>query len=274
MTIVAEHNVDPQMRRLYDEHYIKLNPLLPYLASASGGQVYSCRHLVTQPEYLRSAFYREWAEPQGWWDYAGVTVVRQDHCSAAVGFTRAKQDQVFSNSNLELLDLLAPHLVRAAQIQDLLGIERQYSRDLASLVEACQCAILILDSEARVIEANPAASALLARNEGLIDKQGLRFAGQPVRALNDAVRAACSRTGVRRGATIPVKRRPGRRPLLLYVLPLADPPAMPLVGIYSARAAVFLLDPERPPIGRLDTFAASYQLTSARVSGYPTSGLR
>ena len=144
MTIVAEHNVDPQMRRLYDEHYIKLNPLLPYLASASGGQVYSCRHLVTQPEYLRSAFYREWAEPQGWWDYAGVTVVRQDHCSAAVGFTRAKQDQVFSNSNLELLDLLAPHLVRAGrQIQDLLGIERQYSRDLASLVEACQCAILI-----------------------------------------------------------------------------------------------------------------------------------
>ncbi len=119
MTVLVEHDVDQAMRRLYDEHYSRLNPLLPYLGSVEGGEVYCTRHLVTRKEYLRSRFYQEWAMPQGWFDYAGVTLIRQPDASAAIGFTRSSTGRVFDDHALLLLRRLAPHLRRTAQIQNL-----------------------------------------------------------------------------------------------------------------------------------------------------------
>lgn len=263
LSILVERNVDAGMRRLYDEHYIKLNPLLPHLASAGSGEVYSCRHLVTQPEYLKSDFYREWAEPQEWFDYAGVTIVRRNYSSAAIGFTAAKQGYIFSDTSLRVLDTLAPHLVRAWEIQDLIEQEKQSRHDLASLVEAVRCGIVIVDSEARVVEANPAAEEALARNSGMAVWNRVLGAGRTTTALHAAIRIACGRNGPPRGATVAVKRGPGRRSLAVYVLPLADPAGRLIAALRPARAAVLIVDPERPAIGPLDSFATVYQLTDA-----------
>jgi DNA-binding CsgD family transcriptional regulator/PAS domain-containing protein len=263
LSILVERNVDAGMRRLYDEHYIKLNPLLPHLASAGSGEVYSCRHLVTQPEYLKSDFYHEWAEPQEWFDYAGVTIVRRDHASAAMGFTSGKRDYVFPDASLTVLNILAPHLVRASEIQDLFERERQSHRDLASIVEALRCGIVIVDSEARVMEANPAAEETLASNSGITVRNRVLAAGRTTTVLHGAIRIACGRDGPPCGATVAVKRGPGRRPLAVYVLPLSDPAGRLITALRPARAAVLIVDPERPAIGPLDGFASVYQLTDA-----------
>ena len=108
LTILIEHNVDAQSRQAYDLHYIKLNPLLPYLASIESGQTYCCRHLVTRPEYLQSAFYQEWAKLVHWFDYAGVTLIRRPDTSAAIGFTRVQRAGVFDDDGLRMFKLLAP----------------------------------------------------------------------------------------------------------------------------------------------------------------------
>ena len=115
MSVLVEHNVDARMQRQYQQHYVRRNPLLPHLASTRDGNIYTCRHLVTQPEYLRGEFYQEWAAPQGWFDYAGVTMIRQDQASAAIGFTRGGPGNIFDDASLDLLQRLAPHLTRSGK---------------------------------------------------------------------------------------------------------------------------------------------------------------
>src|SRR6202020_2089498 len=107
---------------------------------------------------------------------------------------------------LRVLDTLAPHLVRAWEIQDLIEQEKQSRHDLASLVEAARCGIVIVDSEARVVEANPAAEEALARNSGMAVRNRVLGAGRTTTALHGAIRVACGGNGPPCGATVAVNR--------------------------------------------------------------------
>ena len=265
IALLIENNVDTQMRRLYQEHYVGLNPLLPHLASFGEGEVYSCRHLVTQPEYLHGEFYREWAEPQDWFDYAGVTMIRQDQTSAAIGFTRAGRGNVFDDASLNLFRRLAPHLARAARIMQLMEREARSRRDLAGLIERARYGVLIVDAEARVIETNPVAASLLARKDGLASKGRTLTAGEATALLHGAIREACGRRSdypARR--TVRVNRVLGRRPLVLQIVPfrVSESPAR-LLALLPARAAVFVIDPESEPRGAIEIMAEAYHLTAA-----------
>jgi DNA-binding CsgD family transcriptional regulator len=265
MTVLVQHNVDHRMRHLYDQHYVRLNPLLPYLGSVRDGDVYSCRHLVVRPEYLRSEFYQTWAAPQEWFDYAGVTLIRESSTSAAVGFTRSGSGNIFDDSSLDLIRRLAPHLTRAAELQRMIERERQSRRDLAALIEATRYAFLILDSGLRVLQANAAAEALLARQDGLSYRRTSLWADGASSALEAAVRAACRRdTTGPVGTTLAVPRGPGRRPLILQVVPFEGREAVATFsGLNPATAAVFVIDPEKAPGGAMDIFTAIHQLTGA-----------
>ncbi len=265
MSVLVEHNVDARMQRQYQQHYVRRNPLLPHLASTRDGNIYTCRHLVTQPEYLRGEFYQEWAAPQGWFDYAGVTMIRQDQASAAIGFTRGGPGNIFDDASLDLLQRLAPHLTRAAKILQMIEREGQSRMDLARLIGATRYGVLIVDSESRVQEANGVAEGLLARREGLSCKGRVIQAGEATSAVQAAVRAACRPNGnAPAGATVRVHRGPSRRPLVLQIMPLSAPGSVAAsLALLPSRAAIFVVDPENVAHGSIEILADTYQLTMA-----------
>jgi DNA-binding CsgD family transcriptional regulator len=269
MAALIEINVDRPMLLLYHEHYVRLNPLLPHLASFRDGEVYSCRHLVVRPDYLRGEFYQEWAGPQGWFDYAGVTLIRKRHTSAAVGFTRLGNGNVFDDPSLHLIRRLAPHLARAAELQRMMESERESRRDLTRLIGRIRCGFLIVDSGMRVLEANPAGQALLAKNEGLTYREGKLAARETTGTLQAAVRGACgNETAHPAGATLAVNRGAGRRPLVLQIVRLAghkngSAPEEMFSALLPSTAAVFVIDPEKEAGSVLDIFVAIHQITAA-----------
>ena len=263
MNMLAQHNIDTPMRRLYDQHYVRLNPLLPYLASFGDGQVYSCRHLVVRQEYLRSEFYREWAAPQGMFDYAGVTVIRRNQTSAAVGFTRSGEGNVFDDQSLQVIRGLAPHLTRAVEIQRLMEQQRKQRDDLALLLGSVRCGFLVVDAGLRVLAANPIAEALLEKEDGLTYRHQTLATLDSTGPLQNATRAACRRDRPS-GATLPVERGPGRRPLILQIVPMSGshPDGM-FFAFLPATAAIFIVDPESETPGALELFAQIHRLTAA-----------
>ena len=258
MNLLVEQGVDATMRERYQEYYIGLNPLLPYLASAGNGELYCCRHLVMKRDYQDSEFYRDFAAPQDWFDYAGVTLIREGTVSAAVGFTRGGLANVFDDASLQLLRRLAPHLTRATQIQRLLEREGRLKRDFASVVNATRFGVAIVDAAARLVEVNKAAETLLARMDGIRSGGGVLLAGPETDRLHAAIRSAGTT-----GATLRVDRGPGRRALALYVMPLRENSPTAFFHSPGARAAVFMVDPEQPHEGSLSLFAQTYRLTLA-----------
>ena len=257
MNFLVEHGVDAAMRDRYRQYYIGLNPLLPYLASAGNGELYCCRHLVMEPDYQQGEFYQDFAAPQDWFDYAGVTLIREGTISAAIGFTRGGHKNVFDDSSLQLLRSLAPHLTQAAQISRLLERERQTRRDFASVAMTTRFGVAIVDASARVLEINRAAETLLARMEGIRSAGGVLLAGAETERLHAAIRSAVS------GSTLRVDRGPGRRALTLYVMPLPEGSPRAFFHTPGRRAAVFMVDPDQRREDSLSSFAQAYLLTLA-----------
>lgn len=263
LNLLVQNDVDQGMRLRYQQHYIGINPLLPYLASAGNGELYCCRHLVTKPDYQQGEFYREFAQPQDWFDYAGVTLIREGEMSAAVGFTRGGHGRVFEDASLELLRRLAPHLTRAAQIQRLIERERRKRADALAVVDEMRFGVAIVDPSARPMEMNRAAQTLAGRMGWFRSASGILMAGDSTAAFHASIRSACrTKDGHASGATLRVERGPERRPLTLHILPLAEA-GTGFFHFSPARAVVFMIDPEDQPASSLHLFAETYKLTVA-----------
>jgi DNA-binding CsgD family transcriptional regulator len=256
LNILLEQGVDAATRDRYQQYYIGLNPLLPYLASAGNGELYCCRHLVMKRDYQGGEFYQDFAAPQDWFDYAGVTLIREGTVSAAIGFTRGGHANIFDDPSLQLLMRLAPHLTRATQIRRLLEREGQSKRDFASVVNTTRFGVAIVDASARLVEINKAAEALLARRDGIRSASGVLLAGAETERLHVAIRSAT-------GSTLRVDRGPGRRALALYVMPLVEDSPRAFFHFTVPRAAVFIVDPEQRHEGASSLFGQTYRLTLA-----------
>ncbi len=275
MNVLIERNVDADMRRSYLQHYITLNPVLPFLSSTAAGETYSCSHLVSRPQYLQSEFYQDWATRQDWFDYAGITLIQQPGVSAATGFTRAKPGNVFDGDSVEFLRRLAPHLVRVARIQQLLDGTRAVRADLTRLLGAARFGAMIVDADARIRYANPAAEILLARREGIGNEGGFLAAGAATKALRGALRASARReTASYTGRTLVAERGHGRRSLILHVIPVLGEERSTMLAVHSATALVFVVDPEAGLDGSIEMFGDAYRLTQAerRVLGRLATG--
>ncbi len=263
ISFLIERNVDPQMGEDYREHYIGLNPLLPYLASTQTGEVFATRHLVTDPNYLKSEFYREWAQPQGWFDYAGVTLLRGRDSSAVIGFTRGSEGNAFDDEALGLLRLLAPHLTRVAEIGRLFLRERQATRDLASVLGVARFGVFVVDGALRLLYANPTAETLLERHDGIAYRNGVFSAGTATQALHAAVRAAAKNDAASAGRTIRIERGNARPPLILHVLPVAGDVREKVRPPPASEVIVLAVDPESGLGPAIAIFGDAYRLTTA-----------
>jgi DNA-binding CsgD family transcriptional regulator len=261
--MLLNHNVDPEWSREYIEHYLKLNPLLPYLSTTRTGEIFATRHLVGKSDYLKGQFYNEWARPQRWFDYAGVTMLRGRDSAAAIGFARTGEGNVFDDEALRLLGLLAPHLTRVAAIDRMLARERWTNHDLAAALGATRFGALVLDEAGRLLFANAAAETLLAKRDGIAAQNGMLAAGRATSELRATLAAAAKRGAARGGATFKVERGEERAPLILHALPLAGAARDTVRPPSAAAAIVLVVDPEAGLARSIAAFAEAFGLTRA-----------
>lgn len=156
-----------------------------------------------------------------------------------------------------------PHLRRAVTIADLLQM-RQLRLDLfETAFDALATAIIIVDDEANVIEANAAARRLLEDGR-IVSGTGnrLRVAQAEAHAkLIQAVRISGGDASA--GALgIGVPLNSGVEKSLAYVLPLGGSRLRRGLSA-GGKAAIFIAPPDSAGVPGLDAIAALYQLTAA-----------
>src|SRR5262249_7324453 len=101
--------VAPRYLQLYLDQYAKIDPTAAPMFFSEVGQVATTKDLVPYDEFLRTRFYREWAQPQGWVDSAQSILEKSVTSFAHVSFLRSEATGLVDDAARRRTRLIVPH---------------------------------------------------------------------------------------------------------------------------------------------------------------------
>ena len=267
-SLAALYNVDPLYADAYAQTYYKNDPLNTPVWSIAPGEVRACSYTHTD-SFRASAYYDEFVRPQGWVDLVVTGLARTPNAFSLLALTRSPDAVWLERAQWRLLETLAPHLQRAATIQDLLSGTRATTESLGAAVAAAGFAVFLLTKDCRVAFANAKAEDLVRRQTGLRYERGQLAAATPAltHRLHALARAGSwpGRGNGEIGGTLEISRGENRQPLVAHVIPLAANRVAAVFDIDRPAAAVFIVDPAAGPGAQIQRFAARFGLTPAET---------
>jgi DNA-binding CsgD family transcriptional regulator len=262
-------NCDPFFVDAFVQHYYKLSRFNAAAAAIAPGEVRSATPITQTDSFKASAEFNEFMVPQGWADVVGVGLLRAPNEFRLLCVHRSPDAIWVEPAEWQLLETLAPHLQRAAAIDDLLSRTKATTESLGAAVAAAGFAVFLLTGDCRVVFANAKAEDLVRRGIGLGYEHGRLVATSlalTARLHAFARQAACHKSGeARAGGTIELCRGENRPPLVAHVVPLAPNRTATIFDLDQPAAAVFIVDPAAGLGAQIQHFGARFGLTGAET---------
>nr|OAP95945.1 LuxR family transcriptional regulator [Rhizobium leguminosarum] len=222
--------------------------------------------LVSEGELEQSAFFQEWAKPQGLREACTTKFVHTADRIGLFSTTTWANRPPISAEEQRFLALLSPHLRRASLIGDLLDQTRVTTGIYRGVLDSLAVPIILTGADGAVLHANAHAAKLLDERILLRSRNGVLQAQTPMvsRALLEAIGAAAHADALlgSRGIGLPIST-PGQSPAVAYILPLSEGTAR--AAFRPACAAVFIsttISASPPPE---DVLITLYDLTPAEA---------
>jgi DNA-binding CsgD family transcriptional regulator/PAS domain-containing protein len=237
--LVAERTVamhaspwDFEQLRILNSEYTREIPGGYEVAFGDIDTARSTMELVSENEFQKSRFYREWVAPQGLRDGCVAKFVQTNNLIGMFSLvTRADRDVITADER-RFINLICPHLRRAALINDLLNQSTIAKSIYRATLDNLTTPVFLTDGEGTVTFMNAAGDELVSK--------GSAIASHRVEIFADALRRAAADDGIalgRRGIGVPLSGQ-GEAPLMAYVLPLGHSDIRTMTG--GATVAVFL----------------------------------
>lgn len=222
--------------------------------------------IISEGELEQSAFFQEWAKPQGLREACTTKFVHTADRIGLFSTTTWANRPPISDEEQRFLALLSPHLRRASLIGDLLDHTRVTAGIYRGVLDSLAVPVILAGVDGAILHANAHAVKMLDENKLLRSRSGVLQAHAPMvsRALLDAIAAAAHADAFlgSRGIGLPISA-PGQSPAVAYVLPLSEGTAR--AAFRPACAAVFIsttISASPPPE---DVLIALYDLTPAEA---------
>lgn len=210
---------DPESIALYQAYYGGMDPVFESrLPHAPPGRILLGDAIVPAGAPRRAALDADWSRPRDFGAGAAAVLVRHGSAEAGLYAVRPRARGAFPLEDLEVLELLLPHLTAAVQASLRLAALGDAREAVADALDRWDEAVLLVDGALRVHATNRAADALLAAGDGLAVEPARGPSGGQLRAATPSATAALRR-----------RRRPGA--------PVREPRARPPVGPHRAGAA-------------------------------------
>lgn len=262
----AQSPWDPERMRALQDYQLDA---IPGLREAVIGDVdlpLRTLSVVSEAELDRSAFFQEWAKPQGLREGCTTKFVHTADRIGLFSTTTWANRPPISAEEQRFLALLSPHLRRASLIGDLLDQTRVTAGLYRGTLDSLAVPVLLTGAEGTILHANTHAARMLTEQLLLHSRNGLLQAQTPAvsRALLEAISAAARVDTMlgSRGIGLPISAQ-GQPPAVAYVLPLSEGTAR--AAFKPACAAVFIstkISASPPPE---DVLIALYDLTPAEA---------
>ncbi|WP_052452193.1 helix-turn-helix transcriptional regulator [Noviherbaspirillum autotrophicum] len=257
--------ITPDWVERYALDYAQEDMLAQHIVASPVAHFYASNLDVANPErFPQTRFFREWLEPQGVAYAAGAIVLREGAWCTQIILQRAPAQPAFSRAEVDMLDLLMPHMQRALQMRERFA-ELQLGQDfLAGGLDLLAMPTIFFDEHSRAAHLNKRAKALLAENSLLRLDDGHLVASnvEASRKLNYEIASAIQAS---RGGAAPLNEvvllpRPERLPLMLMVAPLRLD-----AGQAHGAALLFVFDPDDAPSLTADRVRKLFGLSEAEA---------
>jgi len=259
----VNHGYDPDYLKVYFERFA-VNPLFSLGHLRAVGDVYTLAMLVDNKELVESRFYKEWSKPQSLGDFIGLNAVRSKQRAGGISGNRKLSQPRYTEDDVRLLRLLAPHICRTFAISDALDLKSVRANALEATLDGLTSGVYLTDRETRVVYMNRAAEQQIKTGKVL------RIVDQKLLAVGKGARKQLSRAIV--DAITDEATLPGDNSLALSgsdgaglvatILPLNRGDRRSFSGL---AAAVFVQDPVVAPPYAGEAFAKLYGLTGAEL---------
>jgi hypothetical protein len=147
--VTAPYNVDPFYANAYTQHYHEQSPFRPAAKRLSPGQLQTGSFLTQTESFQASAFYNEFFRPQGWADAHAIGLAHTPAASTFLTLQRTAKAISFQPPERHLLETLAPHLKRAAELHQQLAQSRAITDSLGAAISAAGFPVFLLTSGLR-----------------------------------------------------------------------------------------------------------------------------
>jgi DNA-binding CsgD family transcriptional regulator/PAS domain-containing protein len=267
--IFTSYEDAPWLQRYFDT-YLPLNPTrIAVAAYAKAGDIVLTTDFMTQEEYERTRYYREWLQQRDLVDNTVVIIDRSPADFTVLAVHRNRDQGPAGITVRERLALIAPHVIRSVAIGKALDRAKLEAMTFGEVLDRVPSAILLLDESGRVVQANLSARRHLQTGAVLRSAQGILRMQNPLAntALDRAVASAKRGEAApdAQATIIPLQSSTEER-YFASILPLTSGARSRVGDRYRAVAAVFVrrLGPDLP----LDPMplAHSYGLTPRELT--------
>lgn len=146
----------------YRDHFVHLDPYRAAIASASPGSLLLSDQVVPHGSRRHSEYYHDYELPQDRMHAIGSPLGREKDFLLYLGLQRGRRAGPYENHDIETARSLLPHVLRAVQIQRLLGeaVEAQQLSEAA--LDRLQVGVIFVAASGSVRFANAASRQLAA----------------------------------------------------------------------------------------------------------------
>jgi DNA-binding CsgD family transcriptional regulator/PAS domain-containing protein len=254
--------------KTYFLKYAALNPLFVARRLFPVGQAVTAEMLISEEELLQSRFYVEYAQPRKLRHLMTIELLRTGHRSAGISGVRYEHQPPYAAKDIELFQLLSPHLCRACAIADALDLRTITSQVLETTLDNLAAGVYLTDREGRVVYMNSAAERQTRTSNAVqILNNRLSARSRDVsmslsKAIADAARDETASDSGSHAVALPDGDGAG---LVATVLPLDRGMRRTVSTPFAACAAVFIQDPNVAPPLPGEAFAKLYNLTGGEL---------
>jgi DNA-binding CsgD family transcriptional regulator/PAS domain-containing protein len=219
-------------------------------------------------QYAKATAFKAWAESLGLVDAIQTVVVNERGKLGIFSANRHKSVGVAGDREIEIMRLLGPHLRRAITISDLLDMRALQAQALGSTLDSLSIGVVIVAAEARILQANVAASLMFGEASPIRSSGGKLSAAATTEATTELHRAielarsdetAIGNMGI--GVALPMED--GEK-AIAHVLPLARGDIRTRL-VAQGTAAVFVTRENAAPPASYAAIASTFGLTPAEA---------
>jgi DNA-binding CsgD family transcriptional regulator len=259
--------LDAANTKSYLEEYGPTNPLIPAHLAADAGDILAASRMPLWDDFVKSSFFRDWGEPQGFLDSLSAIVERTPTRLSMVSCIRHEREGLVDDISFARMGLLRPHFLRAIKIGQALELRSVQISDLAESLDGLSAAVFIIDQRGNLAHSNASGDGML-REENVF-----RLRGGHVQAINPSVQADLAtalmqmhdgKTPSERAPAVSIEAATGER-YLAHLLPLSAGFRRKAGLAYSASAAIFVVRTPLDVTAATELVAAEFQLTPAEL---------
>ncbi len=181
---------DTEWTRMYLEEFLLVNPMrLAMAGRVAAGDVVLTSDFMSQTEYQRSRFSREFLSLRDMVDVAAAILDTTATSITVLSLVRTRAQGFADEAVRRYLELIGPHVRRAASIRRSLDRHKRVASDLAETLNQFDGAVFLLNADLIVVHANDGARELLSEKLALSELGGKLYVHDPRAraALLDAV---------------------------------------------------------------------------------------